>query len=225
MYSQFYKKMHDFDSLVESRQALGLEWVWPKSDTDALDAIANDYKIYIDYILNTVKAFDVVVQAGGNCGIYPKLLSLAFKYVYTFEPDPLNFHCLVHNCQDNNIFKFNCCLGDRNRLVKLNSGNKLNIGCHIIDNSPPTLNTIYEVPTILIDQLALSKCDLLFLDVELFEHQALLGAYQTIMEFKPIIFLETNSPERNNQIDAFLCISLGYKLLIDFGKDRLYGPA
>jgi len=224
MYSQFHKKMHDFDSLVEPRQALGLEWLWPKSDTDAFGAIANDYKIYIDYILNHVRNFDVVVQAGGNCGMYPKLLSLAFKYVYTFEPDPLNFHCLVHNCQDNNIFKFNCCLGDRNRLIQLNSGNKLNIGCHIVDNSPPTLNTIHNVPTILIDQLDLSKCDLLFLDVELFEYQVLLGAYNTMKEFKPVIFLESHVSEINEKIDRFICSTFGYKLIIDFGENRLYGP-
>lgn len=225
MYSHLTEKMHDFDKLVEQREVFGISWTWPKSDVDAFNSIANDYAFYILDILKEVKGNSVVVQAGGNCGMYPKLLSSHFDTVYTFEPDPLNFHCLVHNCQDNNIIKFNCCVGDFNGLVNLNSGNKLNVGCHIIDSSTPTINTIRGVPTITIDQLRLYRCDLIFLDVELFEYQVLMGAKNTIRLYRPIIFLESHLPEINEKIDSFLYLALGYKLIKNYGKDRLYRPA
>ena len=60
-----------------------------------------------------------VVCAGGNQGLYPRLLSEIFENVYTFEPDPLSFHCLAANCQKSNIVKIQAALGRERGLVQM----------------------------------------------------------------------------------------------------------
>ena len=40
----------------------------------------------------------LIIQAGGNAGLYPKLYSTMFEKVITFEPDHRWFVCLINNC-------------------------------------------------------------------------------------------------------------------------------
>src|SRR5947207_3404035 len=104
-------------------------WVWPKKDSEAwlgpkLDW-ENSHKIKW---MRHVRGHECVVQAGGCCGMYPFLLSHLFKRVYTFEPDHLNFYCLVQNTQRDNIYKMNVALGDQSRLVALHKSPPVNAG-------------------------------------------------------------------------------------------------
>src|SRR6056300_829158 len=62
--------------------------------------------------MEKVKKFDVVVQAGGCCGMYPRFYKNYFKEVYTFEPDVLNFYCLDENCQGDWYHKYHGALGN-----------------------------------------------------------------------------------------------------------------
>jgi hypothetical protein len=48
------------------------------------------------------------------------------------------------------------------------------------------------VPTITIDSLALEACNLLCLDIEGMEIEAMTGAVETIKRFRPVIHLEEN---------------------------------
>lgn len=162
------------------------------------------------------KRFETVVQAGGFNGLYPKLLSNMFKTVYTFEPDPLNFHCVVMNNQNENVFKYNAALGDDRKLVNLTVPPPSNPGMFSVYESTMHKNTI---PQLRIDDLGLIDCDLIMLDVEGHELPALKGGFDTIENFKPVICLESS----NDQIESFLA-KLGYskKEYLRYASDTVF---
>jgi FkbM family methyltransferase len=179
-------------------------WLTIAQDDGAWDGVRDDWPTHNSKILEHVKRFNTVVQAGGHQGLYPRLLSDMFKFVYTFEPDPINFHCLVNNCQKDNIFKFNSALGDKHTMVRMNepakdlTTMKDNSGMNSID-----VDKIGNTPQLMIDDLNLNSCDLIWLDVEGYEIRALMGAENTIDKFKPVIMAERASEEVRQYLSAW----------------------
>jgi len=163
-------------------------WLWITEDSGAWDGPKSDWGPLKQGILNHVKKFEVCIQAGGNCGMYPRLLSDMFKRVYTFEPDPLNFHCLAHNCQKDNIYKINAALGETNKLLSMYRNDMRNVGAHRVSDKGDTF-----IPTFTIDQLALEQCDYISLDCEGYEPNVIAGGMDTISRFLPVITMETVS--------------------------------
>jgi FkbM family methyltransferase len=177
-------------------------WLWIKTDSGAWEGPKQDWESshkekYYKYVTD----FSLCVQAGGNQGMYPRLLSEKFGTVITFEPDPLNFHCLVNNCQKDSIIKINGALGNSHKMVKLKRGSMSNTGTH-------TIRDHGEITTIqfMIDDLALTSCGLIALDIEGYELYALQGAVKTIETFKPVIIVERLKQELTDFLSKF-----GYK--------------
>ena len=164
-------------------------WMWVKEDSGAWDGPHQEWiTSHRDAYLAASRERNIVVQAGGNCGLYPRLFAKYFKTVYTFEPDPLNFHCLVNNCQLNNIVKINGALGANNDMVRIRHSGFNNVGCHtIVKEGGECL-----VPQFTIDQLNLPACDFIQLDVEGYEINVLHGAAKTIEKYKPGISCEND---------------------------------
>lgn len=186
-------------------------WVWAKTDIHAWIGPKMDWENgHYHKIMQYVKKRDVVVQAGGNMGMYPRLLSDMFKRVYTFEPDPVNFHCLVANCQRDNIVKLNAALGYRHGLVKVSKEPfddwETNYGVRTTIVAPDA-----NIPRLKIDDLSLDECDLIMLDIEGQEIPALRGAIEVLTDFDPVIFVE-NHPHQESP-EKFLN-SFGY-ILVD----------
>lgn len=155
--------------------------LWPAGDVDAAPALfetIRDLEIVYPYC----KGFDIAVQAGGNCGLWPRAMAAKFKTIFTFEPDPTNFRCLCANASQENVIKFNAALGDEHEMIGLHRRER-NIGAHFVQGAGP-------IPTLLIDDLALPACDLIYLDVEGRESHALRGAIQTICRARPVIVIE-----------------------------------
>ena len=163
-----------------------------------------------------MRGWDTVVQAGGNCGLYPRLLAKYFKHVYTFEPDALNFHCLVHNCQQDNIVKIMGALGDKNQLVRVLRHDMSNVGGHQVSE---TEGTAAYVPMLTIDSLHLTSCDFLLLDCEGYEPNIIAGALQTIGQFKPVISVETCTPQLMSMLATW-----GYELADKPSIDHVLVP-
>jgi FkbM family methyltransferase len=176
-------------------------WWWPKADDGAWDGPSKDW-FGLKNAFKYVKEKQVVVQAGGNCGLYPRLLSEYFERVYTFEPDLFNFHFLSRNCQKENIIKINAALGDTNKLL-----NSVRSGYDTTNCGALTLtNDRKLIPVFTIDQLSLDRCDFIQLDCEGYEPNVIVGAMDTITTFLPVITLETC----NLEIEQLL-LPLGYK--------------
>lgn len=140
---------------------------------------------YRNIYLKHLKKSDVVIQAGGFCGIYPRLFGEIFQCVYTFEPDPLNFFCLTLNCQNDKIIKNQAALGKSHEMVVVHRTCRTNKGMNVVRTDSHA-----ATPTYRIDDLSLSACDLIQLDTEGYEYNILQGAIRCIEEFRPVIAVE-----------------------------------
>ena len=165
------------ESEIEEKDGI---W-WPSHDFECKASVEH----FIDdaaWIMGFCTNFDVAVQAGGNVGMWPKKLAEKFKTVYTFEPDNINFQCLVRNCTEPNIVKIQAGLGDKHSMFGLQT-TRHNCGAHFVDGEG-----IY--PTFRIDDLKLPKCDLIQLDIEGFEFFAIQGGFLTMTNHRPVIVME-----------------------------------
>lgn len=178
----------DYQEFIEKREKEidGVsDWTWIKSDKGAFEGPANDWdnshrELYRKYL----KKFDTVVCAGGNCGMYPRLFAKYFHTVYTFEPDPLNFHCLVNNTQLNNVIKIQGALGLKNSMVSVERADMGNVGEHKIGTHRGV------IPMFALDSFAFHNLDLIQLDVEGFEIDVIKGGANTINRHRPVIAAE-----------------------------------
>ena len=160
-------------------------WHWRSDDTDL-----KCFKGWKEenQLLNVLNKYldkkDVMVQAGGNCGMQVDKFAKEFGMVYTFEPDPINFQCLVANLPYSNVVKIQACVADAHKLLD-------------VDFFVDDIGSIHvkkdqgKIPTFKIDDLALSACDLIQLDVEGYEGKVLEGAIETIIKYSPVITTET----------------------------------
>jgi len=179
-------------------------WVTIENDAGAWNGVRDDWPVHNSKILEHMTKFEVVVQAGGHQGLYPRLLSDIFKRVYTFEPDPINFHCLVNNCQKDNIFKLNAALGNKHAMICMNDPVK--DLTTLTDNSgmnSVAVDQLGNTPQLMIDDLELNHCNLIWLDIEGYEIRALMGAENTIDKFKPVIMIERASEEVKKYLSAW----------------------
>lgn len=195
------------------------KWHWRNDDTDL-----KCYKGWqeenqlLEILERHLDKKDVMVQAGGNCGMQVVKFAEKFKMVYTFEPDPVNFQCLVANLPYTNVVKLQACVGDSHQLLDVD---------FFVDDigSIHVKNNKGKIPTLKIDDLALESCDLIQLDVEGFEYFALNGAIETIKKFHPLLCLEFTWLQRYG-IDMKkmmrLLASLGYEQVDSYTNDYIF---
>ena len=133
-------------------------WHWPASGDYTWDVVSSSLGLHTA-IEPYLKQKNVVVQAGGNGGLMVQPFAENFKDVYTFEPDPLNFYCLTLNVTGTNVHKFQACLGNERSTVSLNTMYTNDNGAFFVEGKG-------NVPVLKIDDLGLSECDLIQLDIE-----------------------------------------------------------
>ena len=208
--------MNEYGSILRLRDELvdgEGPWLWIAEDNGAWDGPKHDWETsHKAGILDLVTDWSNCIQAGGNQGMYPRVLSKMFQHVYTFEPDPLNFYCLVNNCSLENIYTVHGALGAESGLVRVNRGSLSNAGTHTVSTSGDC-----HVPMFTIDSLKLPTCGLFQLDLEGYEIHALKGAVETIERCKPVIQCENG----NNTILEFLQ-QYGYSAVAQSKADTFY---
>lgn len=163
--------------------------------------LLRDYKSWFRHI----NKFGTVIQAGGNCGMYASFYCKFFQNVISFEANPYTFHALKKNVEPFNCKCYNCALSDNTIKLNLDIKHKTNTGAHYITDEE-LQEYIIEVSSMKIDDLNLSELDLIHLDLENHEINAIKGAYNSIEKFKPIIISEMEI------LDELSLIGSGYKL-------------
>ena len=211
--------------------------LWQKADQGAFGRVVAGRPVdgpILDLALDApkwmklVKGRGVVVQAGGNQGMYPRYYADHFSKVYTFEPDEDNYFCLDFNCQGDQYYKRKVGLGEANNTMNLVQIAPNNTGMHrTVSDEVVAANNIpadrqYKVEMITLDSLDIEGCDLIHLDVELYETEALIGAEKTIKKYNPIIVVETGG--RPSPADGYLRL-LGYTLHSQLRMDAIYVKA
>ncbi len=206
---------------MNAANAVHLEQImrFPVPDNHCADTIAGQVDAVPKWVRHCVRN-RVCVQAGGNIGIYPNVLAEFFDTVYTFEPDKANYDCLVENCSANkNIIPMFAGLGE----VAGKSGihfDPLNIGAHYLENDGDI--QIVTIDSVFPDNL----CDLIALDVEGYEWQALKGAIKTIESCSPVIVIEMKNHGRrygysDDEMSKWLT-DLGYRDVEKTYRDHVW---
>jgi FkbM family methyltransferase len=184
--------------------------VWPATDTECAEVVF-DTAVDLELALPHVKDRSICVQAGGNCGVWPRWLADRFAIVFTFEPDHLNFTALAANTHDKpNVIRMQAALGHTPRLIGL-AREAGNCGAHFVSGAG-------IVPTVRIDDLALPSCGLVCLDIEGAEIDALKGATKTIAAHRPVIVIEDKGlserfGHRKGDAERWLAGAFGYEVI------------
>ena len=176
---------------------------------------------HIDACLKWTKGQDAVVQAGGNLGQWPIYLATRFKSVWTFEPSPINFQCLCLNTRGfDNIIRVPFGLGRTTRSVQLQEDAANCEGTYLTPDSG-------SIPVVSLDNVYPDNqpLDLLLLDLEGMEFDAIMGAIKTIERTRPVILIEYRQFERGTfnlaHLENYLN-NLGYSPVAQASKDLIY---
>lgn len=161
-------------------------FVWPIEDEDHA-AVALPQRYDMETAIKYCKELRLVVQAGGNTGMWPHHMKTFFDAVHTFEPEPRLFQCLDLNCDIKGIYRYQCALGARPSRVSLEfPETRRNLGATCIRPE----DGYGEIPMGTIDEFMFDACDLIQLDIEGYEPLAIQGAAETIARFRPVLMLE-----------------------------------
>lgn len=134
-----------------------------------------------------IKPGDVVVDAGASLGDHTLVYLNAVGEsgtVYAFEPNPMSFEALEHNCPAA-ICRM-AALGKARARLRLKPDSE-NVGATYIDVASE--GDTHVLP---LDELGLGRLNFFKMDVEGMEPLVIDGADGTIKRCKPIILLEVN---------------------------------
>lgn len=157
----------------------------------------------------TTRGIDVVWDIGANIGDHTHFYLGLGAEVVAFEPNPLSFACLVHNCPG--AICHNIAASDSHGSLNLAvSGN--------VGASRITDDGEWSVPAMALDDMpALSAPGFVKIDVEGWEPNVITGMAGTITRHKPVLFVEFNrgALEANGFTVGGLrdmILSLGYRV-------------
>lgn len=182
------------------------------------------YQDIEEHILPHVRQRRTCVQAGGAVGVWVQKFAEHFDYVVTAEPNPLQRECMTKNVSASNYMCFPGAFWDLEGEGVLVEHQANNLGAWYIrpcEDGPIQLATI--------DSFDLKDVDLLCLDVEGAEVEALEGARETILRWRPIIVVEAKwaTQQFYKRTDEDLrrkVASFKYERKAKFGRDELWGP-
>lgn len=125
------------------------------------------------------------VDGGAHVGLWSIRLTSLFERVVAFEPVTANFQCLLANTQASaNIDLHHAALGDADCTVQMaNDKGGKSFSWYVGKGEGQTTCTR-------LDALDLQDVDLIKLDVEGYELEALRGAEETIDRCRPVIMIE-----------------------------------
>jgi len=194
-------------------------WAVPEKDEHCIQAVLAEVSD-LGASLDLCQQFRTAIQAGGNVGVYPMAMAQKFERVYTVEPDAANYEALaINTASQPRVVIRRAAFGQDHSKAAIDQIYPDNIGAHQIKEGN-------EFDVLPIDSLGVIDCDLLQLDVEGSEHQAILGAIATIEASWPVITLELKGHgERygfTNEDTINLLADMGYKIADRVNRDVIF---
>lgn len=166
-----------------------------------------------NYLKKYIEQSYVILDIGSHIGchtvMYSKINPKAI--IYSFEMQKELYKLLKCNTINlHNIHIFNVAIGNKIKMITQNNfitdGPNFNQPIEYYTDKSFNYGGLSigyngeECMMISIDSLQLTKCDFIKIDVEGFEYGVILGALNTILKFKPVIFYEQN-PDKPFLID------------------------
>ena len=166
-----------------------------------LDSTLSTSNKFLIYIISRLPYSAAVFDIGANVGLTMAVFSLRASTgaVYAFEPSPTAFPCLEATIEANkfqNCQAFNLAMSTASGEMSFSNNPTTASASHLSrDGSLGGNNMTVNVSTVdlMASELALSRLDLIKIDVEGFELDVIDGALQTIQKAKPSVFVEFNS--------------------------------
>jgi len=177
-------------------------------------------------IIPAMSSMRTVIQAGGAVGAWPITYAKHFDEVYTFEPNPALIECFERNLVE---------YPENKDKIVLNTHGLWNEECfgEMVEHQANNMGAWYFKPeedgsiaVHTIDSYALDNVDLIQLDIEGGEYEALLGAVETIKKWKPMLCIELKMTQAfyGRTVEDVYCLlhKLGYETHSVFGRDQLW---
>jgi FkbM family methyltransferase len=200
---------------------------WPDQEKEAWinslpesDGLLLYQRFMLDRAVATCGRRRTAVDGGAHVGLWSLALRRVFRHVVAFEPQPDNAQCFSANCGAfDNVRLDERALASANGFGSLAGSMKKSMGWSMAPRSPATTARIIR-KTRLDDVPDIRNVDLIKLDVEGYEYEALIGAEQIIHRDKPIIVIEEKlDPE---QRASRLLEAWGMNIAFSKKHDRLY---
>ena len=197
------------------KQALRDGLVFPADDDHFHGKVTEYQKAVFDMAMGYVDDIDhqcTAIDAGAHVGIFTRRMRV-FSEVLAFEPDPVNYACLVENtAMFPNVKPIHAALGRTNGW-----------GCVQVDYQPNSGARSFvplndgEIRVFPIDLFLTSPVKLIKIDTQGAEHDILLGANMLLRRDKPVLIVEM--PDTDTTI--YLC-NMGYLPVGRVNKDQVF---
>lgn len=166
-------------------------------------AFRTEKEVYKD-MLSEAEEKDVFYDVGANTGFYSCLMGLKDLSVCSFEPNPFTYPELRQNLERNDADGFKVlelAVSDEEGEALFESTNSP-IGRAALSSEDS--ETAVEVEKATIDSLDLPEPDIIKIDIEGHELEALRGMKSTLNTFQPLIYIEAHSKNQKQEIRSFL---------------------
>lgn len=162
-----------------------------------------------------VTNYRVALDVGACVGFHTRILETIFRDVIAVEPDPTNVECLNKNIHGElGTIIIQAAMSDKCIQGSLTL-NTHNCGGHrLVEDSGGNIDVLT------IDTLRLNNVDFIKIDVEGMEKKVLIGAKDTILRCKPIIYVENSV---YGSLDKYLG-KLKYRRVHSRNLEEVYAP-
>jgi FkbM family methyltransferase len=161
----------------------------------------------------------ICLDIGANVGLWSCDLVESFEKVIAFEPVQEFIECFRQNVKKDNYFIYECALGKENSFINMNIVEGNTGHTHIDKNSFGR----GSIPLKTLDSFDFNDVDLIKIDVEGFEGEILEGALNTIQKNRPVLVIEQQKHEYQDDMQTLPAIKmlekLGYRVINQFNKD------
>jgi len=161
----------------------------------------------------------ICIDIGANVGLWSCDLVKSFDHIIAFEPVAEFIECFKKNVSKTNYTIHQMALGRTESFIEMNIVQG-NTGHTHIDQTSMGKGTI---PLKTLDSFNLTNVDMIKIDVEGFEGEILAGAMKTIEQNKPVLVIEQQKHEYQNDMNETPAIKIlegwGYQVVEQFNKD------
>ena len=194
---------------IRKVQRRGIEYELDISDVMGWHVYFDFQEISKSNLYSLLNTSDIVFDVGANIGEttlnFAKILGKKGK-VHSFEPDPINHIFLKKNVGLNpfeNILLNQLGIGNESGTFRIHTFDKNNKGMNRIVSNTVDIDEYREIMVTTIDKYVeennIQKVDLIKIDIEGYEFNALKGASKVLNKFRPKLFIELDNQNLNAQ--------------------------